>query len=154
MYGFFEFALSWGPTIIFFFLVVGGFFYGFKEILECLDDLESVAENRLDHVPLDEDPRYEVARGNLGTSWKNTVVQLIFFLVTVMSTYFKIRFPSEYEQVNEARQFVLPLIFVAAEFLLVSQLKGMKQTRENVKKKARKILLDKENSDKKTGNPE
>ncbi len=141
------YVINFAPTVVWILLTIVGLAYGYKEVKESLEDYNAVEADRLDHVPFDEDPRVDVAQGNFSTAWKNMATQSVFLLVGMLSVFLRIYFYSEFEQVNVIRAVIVPAIIVIGEAFLVSQVISMSRIRENVKTKARKILLDKQRAD-------
>jgi len=137
-------TVFWGPTVIWLLLTVVGLYFGYKELHESGEDVETVEEDRLNHIPIEKDPRMDVAKGNFNIAWKNMLIQSMFLVVGVVGIFLRIYFYSQFEEVNIIRNVIVPPIVLVGEALLVSQLIGMSRTRKKVNDKSRDILLEKQ----------
>lgn len=135
------------PAIMLLTFCCVGLYYGFKEIRETREDERDMLNNKLYHVPLSEDPRFIVAKGNKESAIRNTVTQGIFFFISIALLWFRI---SDYEMFasrSTFRLFIIPFAAALGEYNLAMQIKSLSKTRKNIKDKARKMLLAKQRAD-------
>jgi hypothetical protein len=126
------FTIRWLPTLIWTILCLYGITLGVKEMKQAIRDMGVVND--------EEDPRSDVAEGTYKTALKNTAIQAVFLFFMLVVVFSRVSDPEQlHEPVGFIRSFVTPSLLIFAEWMLVSQLRGIQITRERVKKKAMKM---------------